>query len=122
MEHETKITADGQEHPFGEFIFNPNEEYVFSLEASGIDGNTAKSLIGQDVLNITISYKIEEPTPPESMHSEVKDYNGVPTLFVNDKPFPTTAYMTYLEKHNNYSEFTSCGYNLYSLPVLFAGR
>lgn len=30
--------------------------------------------------------------------------------------------MTYLEKHNNYSQFSDCGYDLYSLPVLFAGR
>ena len=54
--------------------------------------------------------------------SEVRMHGGVPTLFVNGEPFPAAAYMTYLEPYNQYDSFAAAGYNLFSMPVLFAGR
>lgn len=54
--------------------------------------------------------------------SYVREHNGVPTLFVNGKPFPACAYMTYLEERNRYSQFAEAGYKLFSVPVLFEGK
>ena len=54
--------------------------------------------------------------------SEIRDCGGVPTLFVNGEAFPSVAYMTYLEKFNEYNDFTEAGYRFYSVPVLFSGR
>ena len=54
--------------------------------------------------------------------SEVKNYGGVPTLFVNGKAYPSAAYMTYLEKFNDYQSFVNAGYTMFSVPVLFSGR
>ena len=54
--------------------------------------------------------------------SEVKNHNGVPTLFVNGQVCPGIAYMTYLEEYARYGQFAEAGYKLYSVPVLFAGR
>ena len=56
------------------------------------------------------------------VYSCVDDCGGVPTLFVNGEPFPAAAYMTYLEEYNNYAEFAEAGYDMFSVPVLFAGR
>ena len=56
------------------------------------------------------------------VYSCVGDCGGVPTLFVNGKPYPAAAYMTYLEEYNNYTQFADAGYELFSVPVLFAGR
>ncbi len=52
----------------------------------------------------------------------VSDCNGLPTLFINGKPFPAAAYMTYLTEYNHYSRFAQADYSLFSLPVLFSGR
>ena len=54
--------------------------------------------------------------------SRVALSGGVPTLFVNGKPFPAAAYMTYLAERNDYAPFAAAGYRLFSVPVLFAGR
>lgn len=54
--------------------------------------------------------------------SYVGNHYGVPTLFVNDEPFPACAYMTYLEERNRYRQFAAAGYRLFSVPVLFAGK
>lgn len=56
------------------------------------------------------------------VHSEIKDCGGVPALFVNGKPFTSTAYMTYLEEFNEYNDFTDAGYSFFSVPVLFTGK
>lgn len=56
------------------------------------------------------------------IYSYAADCGGIPTLYVNDEPFPAAAYMTYFEEYNNYAEFAKAGYNLFSVPVLFAGR
>ena len=54
--------------------------------------------------------------------SHIENLGGVMSLFVNGTPVTPAAYMTYLEKFNNYSEFTKAGYRLFSAPVLFSGR
>lgn len=54
--------------------------------------------------------------------SEIRNHGGVPALYINDKPFPAVAYMTYLEKFNRYHDFAAAGYKLFSVPVLFSGR
>ncbi len=56
------------------------------------------------------------------VYSYVDDCGGVPALFINGEPLPAAAYMTYLEEFNNYDKFARAGYNLFSVPVLFAGR
>lgn len=56
------------------------------------------------------------------VHSEVRTLGGVPTLFINDEPFPAAAYMTYLEDFNEYADFVNAGYDFFSMPVLFSGR
>lgn len=56
------------------------------------------------------------------IYSSVEDCGGAPALFVNGRAIPAAAYMTYIEANNRYEEFAANGYNLYSVPVLFAGR
>ncbi len=56
------------------------------------------------------------------IHSEIKDCGGVPTLYINGEPHAAVAYMTYLEKFNEYDDFAQAGYKFYSVPVLFSGR
>jgi len=56
------------------------------------------------------------------IHSEIKDCGGVPTLYINGEPHSAVAYMTYLEKFNEYDDFAAAGYKFYSVPVLFSGR
>ncbi len=56
------------------------------------------------------------------IYSCAADCGGVPSLFINGEPFPAAAYMTYLEEYNDYTLFAGAGYDLFSVPVLFAGR
>ena len=56
------------------------------------------------------------------IHSEIKNCNGQPTLYINGEPYAAVAYMTYLEKFNEYDDFAAAGYKFYSVPVLFSGR
>ncbi len=56
------------------------------------------------------------------IHSEIKDCGGVPALYINGEPHAAVAYMTYLEKFNEYEDFASAGYKFFSVPVLFSGR
>ncbi len=56
------------------------------------------------------------------IHSEIKDRGGVPTLYINGEPHAAVAYMTYLEKFNEYDDFAEAGYKFFSVPVLFSGR
>ncbi|MBQ7300175.1 MAG: hypothetical protein IJW77_10070 [Clostridia bacterium] len=53
------------------------------------------------------------------MYSSVKDYRGVPTLFVEGKPIPGFAYMTYRTYNSRYDAFASLGCTLFSMPVFF---
>lgn len=55
-------------------------------------------------------------------YSHIENSGGVPTLFVNGRPFTSAAYMTYLEKFCEYGDFTDAGYEFFSVPVLFSGR
>ncbi len=56
------------------------------------------------------------------IHSEIKDCGGVPTLYINGEAHAAVAYMTYLEKFNEYDDFAAAGYKFFSVPVLFSGR
>ncbi len=75
-----------------------------------------------------IEFRAEYPAGERDMakyrgiYTYVDNLGGVPSLFVNGEPFPAAAYMTYLEEYNNYDLFAGCGYNLFSVPVLFSGR
>ena len=52
----------------------------------------------------------------------VKNVGNVPTFLINDKPVSQTAYITYFEDKNCYRDFADCGYNLFSVPIVFASR
>ena len=56
------------------------------------------------------------------IYSEIKDCGGQPTLYINGEPHAAVAYMTYLEKFNEYDDFAAAGYKFFSVPVLFSGR
>lgn len=53
------------------------------------------------------------------MLSQVKNVNGLPTLFVNGKAVPEMAYITYNTKNNRYADFSSAGVKLYSVNLNF---
>ena len=57
-----------------------------------------------------------------SINTSIKNCNGQPTLYINGEPHAAVAYMTYLEKFNEYDDFADAGYKFYSVPVLFSGR
>lgn len=52
----------------------------------------------------------------------VKRLGGVPVLFVNGKPEPGAAYITYFRERADYAEFGRAGYRLFSIPVFFGDR
>ena len=56
------------------------------------------------------------------MRSSVQNYRGVPTLFINDRPIPGFAYITYRTYNNRYPQFADLGCTLFSMPVFFGGQ
>ena len=55
------------------------------------------------------------------MESCVKNFNGVPSLFVNGEPIAANAYITYIAEKSRCADFEAAGYKLFSVPVWFAG-
>lgn len=53
------------------------------------------------------------------MISSVQNYKGVPTLFIEHKPIPGFAYITYRTYNNRYADFANLGCTLFSMPVFF---
>lgn len=53
------------------------------------------------------------------MISSVQNYKGVPTLFIENKPIPGFAYITYRTCNNRYADFADLGCTLFSMPVFF---
>ncbi|MEC3880059.1 hypothetical protein [Parapedobacter sp. 10938] len=54
--------------------------------------------------------------------AEVKDREGVPTLFVNGTPYPPYAYMSYLGESQFYEEMEEAGLHLYNIPAYLGDR
>ncbi len=54
--------------------------------------------------------------------SKVDLHNGVPFLFVNDKPVEECCYITYYTHLNCYKDFADAGYRLFSFPVFFGDQ
>ena len=52
----------------------------------------------------------------------VKPLGGVPTLFIDGKPEPGVAYITYFRERADYEAFGRAGYRLFSIPVFFGDR
>ncbi len=55
-------------------------------------------------------------------NSSIQQYHGVPTLFVNGRPLPAMAYITYVDKAACYRSFGEAGYRLFSCSVCFGDR
>lgn len=66
--------------------------------------------------------KVFDNNTQVEIHSRIDNYNGVPTLFINNEPQPALAYMTYFQENNKYQSFVEAGYQLFSLPVYFSTR
>lgn len=56
------------------------------------------------------------------VHSSVKDKNGIPTLYINDKEIPANAYITYFHEKGCYEDFAKRGYRLFSIPFFFGDQ
>ena len=56
------------------------------------------------------------------IESCVKPLGGVPTLFIDGKPEPGVAYITYFRERADYEAFGRAGYRLFSIPVFFGDR
>lgn len=54
--------------------------------------------------------------------SYVKVHGGVPTLFVEDKPYYSPAYVTYMPERNCYASFEKAGIHMYSVCFFFGGQ
>jgi len=54
--------------------------------------------------------------------AEVKISAGVPTLFINEKPYPPYAYMSYLGEEKYYEDVAITGIHLYNIPAYLGGR
>lgn len=54
--------------------------------------------------------------------AEVKEQEGVPTLFVNGVPYPPYAYMSYLGETQFYEEMGQVGLHLYNIPAYLGDR
>lgn len=55
-------------------------------------------------------------------HAEVKISNGIPTLFIDEKPFSPYAYMSYLGEKKYYKEIAETGIHLYNIPSYLGER
>lgn len=56
------------------------------------------------------------------MYTDVRQFHGVPTLFINGSPEYANAYISYLEEHARYTDFSVAGIHIYSVPVYLATR
>ena len=54
------------------------------------------------------------------MKSEVKNHNGLPSLFVNGEYVPEVAYITYKLDNARYDDFSNAGYKLFSVCLNFS--
>ena len=54
--------------------------------------------------------------------SEVRLSGGVPTLFIDGRPVPGMAYITYFRADARYRQFADAGYRLFSIPVYFGDQ
>ena len=54
--------------------------------------------------------------------AEVKNFNGNPTLFINNNVFPPFAYMSYLGEKEYYKEIAATGIHLYNIPSYLGER
>ena len=54
--------------------------------------------------------------------AEVKIFNDIPTLFINEKPYPPYAYMSYLGEKKYYKEIAAAGIHLYNIPSYLGER
>lgn len=54
--------------------------------------------------------------------SEVRLSGGVPTLFIDGRPVPGLAYITYFRADARYRQFADAGYRLFSIPVYFGDQ
>ena len=53
------------------------------------------------------------------IESKIELINGRPILFVNGKPTPAAAYITYFDERSHCADFANVGYELYSLCASF---
>ncbi|NOX65885.1 MAG: hypothetical protein GXO85_08815 [Chlorobi bacterium] len=54
--------------------------------------------------------------------AEVKISNDIPTLFIDGKPYPPFAYMSYLGEKKYYKEIAATGIHLYNIPSYLGER
>ncbi len=54
--------------------------------------------------------------------AEVKTSNDIPTLFIDGKPYPPFAYMSYLGEKKYYKEIAATGIHLYNIPSYLGER
>ena len=54
--------------------------------------------------------------------AEVRQVDGLPTLFINEKPYPPFAYMSYLGEEEYYREIATTGTHLYCFPAYLGDR
>src|SRR3546814_16878159 len=60
--------------------------------------------------------------PCESIGSEVRTEGDAPQLFMNGKPYPPYAYMSYLGEEKFYAEMAGAGLHLYNIPAYLGDR
>ena len=54
--------------------------------------------------------------------SKIELINGNPVLCIGDEKLPACAYITYFDERNNYEDFTSEGFRLYSISISLASQ
>src|SRR3546814_15986425 len=60
--------------------------------------------------------------PFERICSEVRTEGDAPQLFINGKPYPPYAYMSYLGEEKFYAEMAGAGLHLYNIPAYLGDR
>ena len=78
--------------------------------------------LGAILFSILFVHKQKTEAQAFANHSEVRQHNGVPTLFVNGKAVPPFAYMSYLGKAEYYGEMAEAGIEIYCLPAYMGDR
>ena len=71
---------------------------------------------------VSSALALENDTTPADVVCNVKQYNGKPTLFVDDKPYFPMAFMSYYPTQERYKQMADHGIHFYSLSLTLTDK
>ena len=82
-----------------------------------------KMIINKSLISIIIAFTfLLHGQSTKDSYANVKVLDGIPKLFINEKPYPPYAYMSYLGEEKYYKEAADVGIHLYNIPAYLGDR